>query len=81
MHFTATRWLFLADAWNGVGLMEFVPMFAVLCLLISFGGVVSLVWFIMTRCRSVAGIVLFLLSTPFMILTAMFGLAFLGIIK
>jgi hypothetical protein len=80
MHLIATHWLFLADAWNGFGLMEFVPMFAFLCLLISFGGVISLVWFIMTRCRSIVGIILFLLSTPFMILTVMFGLSFLGIL-
>lgn len=74
-------WLFFADAWSGFGLMGFIPAFAVICLLISLGGVMSLVWFISSRFRSIIGIVLFLLSTPFMALTIMFGLAFLGIIR
>ena len=81
MSLIATRWLFLADAWNGFGLMGFVPMFACVCLLISFVGVAALVWFVKTRCRSITGIVLFVLSIPFMILTAMFGLAFIEIIQ
>jgi len=61
--------------------MGFVPLIAVICLLISFGGVMSIVWFITTRCRSIMSLVLFLLSIPFMILTIMFGLAFLGVVR
>ena len=74
-------WLLLADASNGFGLLGFVPFFAVICLLISFGGVMSIVWFITTHFRNITSLVLFLLSIPFMILTITFGLAFLGVVR
>ena len=76
-----SSWLLLADAWNGFGAMGFVPLIAIICLLISFGGVMSMAWFIQTRFRSIMSLLLFLLSIPFIFLTVMFGLAFLGVVR